>query len=130
MQKFPGQELSPCHSSHSSDDARSLTHCATRELLQESSFRFIEMQTFKFYFTQNELVEVCPELSSYLEVEAPKSFNSVSVSLLFHLAASLVPSRASVMRLHECSALIAGVFFLAATAHHSVYIQTRYMRKK
>ena len=35
MWKFPGQGLSPCHSSHPghcSDKARSLTHCASREL--------------------------------------------------------------------------------------------------
>ena len=35
MRKFPGQGLNPHHSSslsHSSENARSLTHCATREL--------------------------------------------------------------------------------------------------
>ena len=34
-QKFPGQRLNPCYNSdlrHNSDNARSLTHCATREL--------------------------------------------------------------------------------------------------
>ena len=36
MQKFPGQELNPCHSSDPSccsDNARTLTYCVTRELL-------------------------------------------------------------------------------------------------
>ena len=43
MQKFPGQETNPCHSSHlshSGDNASSLTHCATGKL------PFLSFQSF------------------------------------------------------------------------------------
>ena len=46
MQKLPGQGSKPCQSSnpsHSSDNARSLTHCTTKELLKSPDFRVREV---------------------------------------------------------------------------------------
>ena len=43
MWKFQGQEVNPCHPSHSSDNAGSLTHCTTKEL---RSYFFFSMDHF------------------------------------------------------------------------------------
>ena len=47
LQKFPGQGSNPCHSSnlgHSSDNARSLTYCATGELLKGVKTKVINQE--------------------------------------------------------------------------------------
>ena len=58
MRKFLGQGLNPCHSSnpsHSSDNARSLTHCTTRELCYVHFYRYqncmlLVFTVFELYF--------------------------------------------------------------------------------
>ena len=67
MWKFPGQGSNPCHSndpSSCSDNARSLTHCATRELLSPLYFRdyillYLQMKRYEDWdLLQNNLVRV------------------------------------------------------------------------
>ena len=91
MQKFPGQESNPHHSSdlsHCNDNTRSLTYCTTRDILRcNFNYRF-----YLIWYIQNATI------STFLLWEQREAGKQYKQESLFRLLMNLIPNLFSFWR--------------------------------